>query len=493
MLYVDLLDSVKSAHPRETDQEWWHVRSKEEQAFAVQQAQAEIMMRLLHGETIVLSNNQIMDSYAWMTCADVLLSDARLAAVQWTPVVFAYYDPSGSVRELSAEVLRECTINNFANTKFVLSAWPQLDERQRQDVVENIKRRGVFFEMFRGVTGIPDVYHEQARSIQHTYEYLDRWQREKGAKVIVPVGTSDSKRKPPKLIWPRVEALPQHDSEIYKQTVEEIKRVIVKDLSEQESMKALEARSRLYQALGMIDIDDDKRDRLRGYIDRFYNEKLGRSVSGGRGVYTIGDNDPETPVEEDLKRDEIADVQNTSEGVLARIVLECTPEKLSGIDTLEWDDVLDVISDPEMGMMTRKLQDVLQGYYRLNSQSHDFHRQYREWLLRSIDALEEHHEKLSKALARKIVVRSKPYRLLASVSPVIWEGAGAIIGGYVGYIQGLSHLESVALSGAGAMAVEFLKLQRENLTGVIAASVAGRVRQSLDDAVRLKSDEELLP
>ncbi len=47
MTYIDLLDSVKTAHPKSKSLEWWHPQTEFDQTASVAIAQTNIMMRLL--------------------------------------------------------------------------------------------------------------------------------------------------------------------------------------------------------------------------------------------------------------------------------------------------------------------------------------------------------------------------------------------------------------------------------------------------------------
>jgi len=462
MIYLDLLDSVKTAHPETFSSEWWRPNSPDEQEHSRELARAEMMIRLLHGDTIVLSNNQATDSVGWLQLSE----DFSILNPPWEPIAMAAF----GTQQITKDSLLEIIINYFQDPKFNLSAWVGIDAPLRNKVVENLKRHETpqFEKMFDYVLPFIDprlskALDAQAIGLQRFYEYLVRYQGRQVNLTAVTVANS---------IWPRMEKLRDRLNGIPGDILDEIKHFVGKD--------RLEFRSSLYNALAII--EEPMRSHVRKYVDRFYNEKMGLSVCKGRGVYTVTDHDPNTPAEEDEKIDALADDLNSKEGLLGRMALQFYPSKIR--NHLKWDDFVKILADPEFGRSAHHLRTMLGTYDEISPDDPKYLTKYRIWLDRSLDALNQHHELLSKYLASQSIKSGE--KLIIYIGA--WTGAaiGSVLGGQVAY-----GLAGQAVGGSlSAMLYDAVK--EKILPKFLVTTAAGRYRTALKEAVSFKSDEELL-
>ncbi len=468
MLYLDLFDSVKTAHTEELSKEWWRPNIRLEQENSRELARAEMMVRLLHGDTIVLSNNQATDSVGWLQLAE----DFSTLNMTWEPVAMAVF---GTNQTPTNDSLLEMVINYFKDKNFELSAWVGVDLPLRNKVVENLQKHPMprFDLMFEGVTSsldkrIAEDLNRQAVGLQKFYEYLTK---HKGKEICFSAGIVGD------YLWPRLKLMTEQHDGIQVDELKHIREFIVKTMD----ASRLEYRSSLYRALETI--DEPRRTHIRKYVDRFYNEKMGISVAKGKGVYTFTDHDPNTPIELDSRMDAQADHPNEPDGVLGQVVLSVDPKKIKY--KLKWDEFLRILGDKEFGHSSHFLRMVVRDYDYLNPKEPDYHAKYNNWLGRTFDALNKHQDLLAKMLGKEVAKRSAT---TLAISIGAWSGAvlDAVLASQVQYVIGVGAVTGAILSKA--LEDKFEKSPPKKLV----TSAAGRIRTSLKEAVTVKSDEELL-
>lgn len=468
MLYLDLFDSVKTAHTEELVKEWWRPNIRQEQENSRELARAEMMVRLLHGDTIVLSNNQATDSVGWLQIAE----DFSTLNMTWEPVAMAVF---GTTQTPTNDSLLEMVINYFKDKNFNLSAWVGIDLPLRNKVVENLQKHPIprFDLMFEGVTSsldkrVAEDLSRQAIGLQKFYEYLTK---HKGKEICFPAGVVGD------YLWPRLKLMAGQQDGIQIDELKQIREYIVKT----SDVGRLEHRSSLYRALDTI--GEPRRTHIRKYVDRFYNEKMGLSVAKGKGVYTFTDHDPNTPLALDSRMDAQADHPNEKDGLLGQVVLNVDPKKIRY--KLKWDEFLRILSDKEFGHSAHYLRMILRDYDYLNPQDADYHSKYRNWLGRTFDALNKHQDLLANMLGKEIAKRSGT---TLSISIATWSGAmlDVVLASQVQYVIGIG-------SVAGAVLSKVLEDKFEKSPPkLLMTSAAGRIRTSLKQAVTVKPDGELL-
>jgi hypothetical protein len=468
MLYLDLFDSVKTAHTEEVSSEWWRPHIRLEQEHSRELARAEMMVRLLHGDTIVLSNNQATDSVGWLQLAE----DFSTLNMTWEPIAMAVF---GTRQIPTNDSLLEMVINYFKDKNFKLSAWVGVDLPLRNKVVENLQKHPMprFDLMFEGVTSsldkrVAEDLNRQAVGLQKFYEYLTR---NKEKEICFPASIVGD------YLWPRMKAMADQPDGIQSGELKHIKQY----LEETQGPNRVEYRSALYQALDTM--DEPRRTHIRKYVDRFYNEKMGLSVSKGKGVYTFTDHDPNTPVDLDSRMDAQADRPNDPEGILGQVVLSVDPKKIKY--TLKWDEFLRILSDKEFGHSSHFLRMVIRDYDYLNPQDLNYHSKYTNWLGRTFDALNKHQDLLATMLGKEVAKRNAS---TLAITIGTWTGAAldAVLASQIHYVIGVGAATGAVLSKV--LEDRFKKSPPQKLV----TSAAGRIRTSLKESVTVKSDEELL-
>jgi hypothetical protein len=462
MIYLDLFDGVKSAHPKTLAPEWWRPNTFKEQEQSRELARAELMVRLLYGDTVVLSDSQAIDSVAWLQVA----SDFSSLKADWIPLFISIYGVQDVTPE---EALLDVMLKYFSNPNFLFSAWIGLDSPQREIIVANLKRseKPHFGDMLGNIgkmvnADIFELLESQALGLQKFHEYLTR-NRDKGI-LIRPKFVGP-------YIWPRMKSLKDLPNGIPEKILLHLENLI--------GLGGIESRSRLYYALA--NVNEPTRTHVRKYVDRFYNEKIGLAVSGGKGVYTITDHDPRKLSIDDEELDALADNTNTSEGLLGRTVLQYYPQKLH--DFLSWDEFLEIIEDYEFSKSVIHLRRTLDEYDLLDSSEPQYFKKYRTWLSRSLDALNRHQDLLARYLASKAV--QKDNKLVIFIGSWV-NSMSSLVGGQVAY--GIENLvSSEPLSNTLFDLIGGRKLPQKLMT-----TAAGRIRTALKTAVDIKPDEYLL-
>jgi len=147
MIYLDVLDSVKTAHPKSLSLEWWHPQSEIDQIASLGIAQTDIMMRILMGETISLANNQMADSYAWLSLAEKMCALDEI--IPWAPFNFVYFEKGNP--PVNSMSLRKLVLDCFENKTYEFSSWVNLDKRQKEIIANNLKQEiPQFDQMLKG-------------------------------------------------------------------------------------------------------------------------------------------------------------------------------------------------------------------------------------------------------------------------------------------------------------------------------------------------------
>ena len=490
MSYVDLLDSSKTAYPNEFATEWWRKSSKEIQDNAISLANTELMLRILHGETILLSNNQAFDSVAFLRAVPEL---TRMESLDRPPVALSYFKPGvATPKEYAPEVLVDLSVDYLAKEVFVFSAWVGMDDntpirdRMSNGLKENDDSRK-FISMVEDVyfdldSSVRDDFRKQARSLQDFYDYLRKLHSLK-KRVVRVAGKSD------RLIWNDLDDLRYSPS---KGIPSEAITILDEKLFTEKLYGSREDRSVLYRLIE--DFGSPLRDDLKKYIDIFYNQKLGKSVSPrGRGTYSVMDHNPNTPsfLEEQIL--ENAETINSMDGIVGEEALEIVPNDLLSLSTLTWDDVVRIMNDEvEIRESAYELQDNLALYKQLNPSAPDFDKKLDEWKKVSNASLESHQSLLSSALGEKIKYDGKTKRMFLTIAPYV---GGAIGGAVAGTTVAVLFQNTVLGIAAGSATSEVLKdlissWSTNSTENKLESSAITRVREDLRRSVKLPNHQE---
>lgn len=471
-LYLDFLDSAKSAHVEQYANDWWRPDSVIDQNNSIEFARAEMMVRILHGDTIVLSNNQVTDSVAWLSLADQFSK----ISLPWEPISIAFFNISPSS---PSQAIKAIIVGYFSDPNFVSSAWVGLDKKLKELVLKNITKSDepMFHRMLYGVTksigdaDLAQALEVQAIGLQSFYEYLIN---NSHRLVSFRAGTIGSH------IWPKLEALKNRDRGIPERVLTHIKTKL--------SFERMEHRGSLYEAIGDLDITE--REDVRKYIDFFYNEKMGLSVSQGKGVYTITDHDKLTSPVEDERMVNLADSTNSTVGLLGNNVLQIRSERFK--DYLTWEDFLDLVSLPEFQRRANFLRRMIEEYDTLDLTGEGHFKNYNSWLGKTFDALNKHQDYLAEQLGRRAVRGVNGFVL--KIGPWLGAGAGAIVGSVLGNSLAYGLAGAIGANAGGTILSEMVSdlLKEKGLPKLLASNAAGKIRAALEGSVSIKSDEELL-
>lgn len=430
-------------------------------------ARADMMVRLLHGETIVLSNNQATDSAGWLQLAH----DFCRIELPWEPVSISFFNVAP---KSPADAIRKIVTDYFKDEKFNLSAWVGLAKSTRDQVVNNIadENHPQFGDMFSGVvTDISDSYLDenllkQAAGLQIFYEYLVKNQNKRVAYVADTVGD---------FIWPRINSLSNTNLGISEEILDAIKKSA--------GETRLEFRSSLYNAASQF--SGKQQQTLRRMIDYYYNQKMGLSVNKGRGVYTFSDFDKDTPIANDEALAQVADSVNRPDGALSKVVLRMSPDRVKNY--LTWEDFTYLLKDEKFLDKALRLRALIQEYNTIDRRNPDYLTKYRVWLGKTIDATQAHHEFLATYLSQKVALRKK--QIFFYIAP--WAGAA------IGAMAASSIFHGMELIGAGGgtlLSTALYDLVKDKFVGkYFEYTTVGKFRTMLDEDIRIASDEELIP
>ena len=110
------------------------------------------------------------------------------------------------------------------------------------------------------------------------------------------------------------------------------------------------------------------------------------------------------------------------------------------------------------------------------------------------EKLQRHNDFLAKSLSPAVSLDSTGMRLIVHAAPHTIPSAFTVASATVGYIQGIPPAENALIGGAMGYlsSVLFDSVKEVILPNLIKTSAAGRIRASLDEAISIKPDEELL-
>ncbi len=320
--YITLLDSATSAYSanrRPHEVNWW-LPNDEQRTKAMIFGSTSVMYRLLFGDVLRLPRNQAFDSPAFFNIFEGLqnveqrwLTVSVLTKLRPTPLLF--------VKDVA---------NQFNNENFLLSAWPSLDQKQRNRIYENIKRTGNFREMLHGVGEIYSPYdvtfQRQRELLQYVFEYLQKHPEA----LHKSSGVSKS-------LWDRL-----LDKNILEQlgTSSRILQAIPDRIGESENINN---RGVLYKYIAEF---TDVRDTIREVIDQQYHCILAESVANGRIDIAQG-------LFSNIKVDTLAqqvnagDMQYDQRGLRLIYAHSIEENNVKNISSLSWKDIELVLGDSE--------------------------------------------------------------------------------------------------------------------------------------------------
>lgn len=406
-MYLDLFDSTKSGHPisADTKDEWWRSNNNDSQDDAIQLAHAGMIMRLLYGDTIVLTHNQIVDSVAFLRAVQKM-SDS-LARFPHVPFTWAAYNTEPTPEAFISTVEgifrpKQPDPVRSQLKQFKFSAWAGLTDKMRIQIADNLKDKKSFKFMLDGVLKdvnpkLQTMFGEQAEALHYFDLYLRNNYTNSDWSVDGPTVIKPSEVGVKKSIWEDLNSLRDMTDGIPSSVLDNIVKKI--------GIFNVEIRSALYE--GITDEPDEIRERVKDYIDRFYNEKNGASATGGRGIFTIMDQNPQTAPSDDEKYDSLADSVNSIDGREGKIILHQLPQEYKGLSAITLDDCIRILRLPkiqnnitQMHLWVRQLQELRKDNQLVNSGDY---RNISENLHKAIDV---HETDLAKELEKEIKINN---------------------------------------------------------------------------------------
>lgn len=489
-IYLSLLDSAQSAIPLEheagdkvTAIEWWRPQTHREQEQAYALAKADVIARLLYGESIVLPYNQMIDSYAWLRVASEFLTYDLADVVDWPLFKFAYFS-SRPPSILNSNLILSVAAEKFAQESFKLSAWGDIDPTIRKQISQEIE------ETQHGQRSIAtpslhfsDYHQELWKGFQHVIDYFREFEHNRPEEPIcywVPPPAQ------PLNIWPRFVTVVRKDADLGTVLVGEIQRWFEKEEERYRQGKTPKARARerrsdLYDAIAAITKDSYYRQGLKSYVDYFYNQKVGFSLTRGRGVYVISDNLASTPLAEDIDRDKNAS-QVVSGTTLGKVALVHIPFQPKALDFLDWDIVHEVLHDGDFKQRASDLKAMLLGL----SSSSSNQLQQQEWHRRLEEKVIQHQEWLAKQLGNKVISVKKGivFKVYQQANIALTAAASGVVA------YGISHVfpehQEATLPVALTLTAWVESLAAETLIRpLIEKTAAGSIMADLKAAVTL--------
>lgn len=482
--YSDLFDTVKTATPIKApsyQEVWWRPADEKQREQAYALAKAHLLMMLLHGDTLVLSNSQIIDSYAWLRFAKEFLTHNLANKVKWPIIQWGYYSDNPP-KEKEGLLLR-LAMDIFERTSFKLSAWGPVPEETRKkwaSSLESMLREGRTTLLLEKPQGSESIDIETIETLKegfsHTIEYVNEYvkarqaRQERSEPDIIYHAPAPHR---PRNIWPRLKLCVKKDPKLGQVWLTELERVI------ERCGYNPERRSDLYDAFfEVVGRNFTTLETFQKYVDRFYNEKVAYSLTQGRGVFTMSDDLPETGFREDAYSDDLADRGNDPEGVVARLGLAYVTTDRATLSSLTPEDVAGVLDTPEFQENVKRLRDYAQEF----SLAQD--NQTRDELVKKFqEEIDKHQEWLASQLAPKILRRYQfgVKLFVIAVRPVIKDTVDTVISASTHFPKGiLSSTITEVLTEA---------LQRVGEAG-IKKTVAGRIRKDLHEAIHVTSSLE---
>ena len=329
--YISSLDSATSAYSSNRQQHetnWW-LPDDEQRTKALIYGSTKVMYRLLFGDELCLPRNQAFDSPLFFNIFEGLNKVDRT----WLNIsVVSETEPT------SLSFVKDVA-DQFNNPNFLLSAWPSLDQNQREIIYKNIKRTNNFKEMlhdageFSGPYG--EIFLRQQELLQHVLEYLykhpDALQKSGGAK---------------KLLWDRL-----LNKNIQKQLGAKAK--ILKTIPERiKKTENINNRGVLYNYIADY---TDARDQIREVIDQQYHYILAESISEGR-IDISGGLFSKNTVPMQAKQIQAGDAQYDMRGLKSTYIQSIENNDGGNVSSLNWDDIAKVIIDDEFQMKLAQLR-----------------------------------------------------------------------------------------------------------------------------------------
>ncbi len=440
--FFGLLDSAKTAHPvSSADQieNWWMPENVETHLLHCAAAEAIAIKQVLWGEIPQLPRNQSFDSPAWLNLADFFIkSELPLFSIcvlgkSATPQAF----------------VEDCAQQFKPISPFALSAWPGLDDKQRQMIADNINRNGNFKEMFADLkldSSYQSIFEYQCDVLQRVLEYLENHYKSNPL-LIRAVDLA------PKSMWQRIEEnykKPEYIAKLkdkhgedlassFSYVFQEIKAKADRDFEEDAAKKNrwLSGRTNLYQEIYRQ--PRELRELLRAEIDRRYVETTGESCTG---IGRFGDAD-RSDTERDIDQRDydsfVQDSGNDPSGLKESYIIDF--EHLESQRQLN-ENFLKVINDDKVASRMQHL------------------RKIRNWPNMPADYVlneeQEHLDALCKDLPNAVIRDEQKYKFIwrtgkFSVNVLIGVGVGslfgplgAVVGGVVAPLVGQVVEEAVA-------------------------------------------------
>lgn len=347
--FLASLDSARAAHPDQNLQEWWFP-TQEQKQIALELGRSELMVRLLMGDTIGLSINQAFDSPVWFDAAQYI------EKLKKPLISLALPAANPTLRTFIEQVAVRFFNPQLEKHDFLLSAWPNLDEKAREKIRKNLLTSYDFENMLKHVGPVPEYMSEQSIWLQKFLEYLER---NKDKNIFHPA------QIPNKSLWKRVadQSIQDVMGEKHFDQIPIRLEKIFKGNQEIRS-KLINNRSALYKCIE--DNDVETREKLRMVIDYHYNGMLAESVSEGRSSLSTLSLNQQVDVEEMKEQVELSDEQYDPAGmvnVFGLVGIEKVPflgmEKLSiTLEPLSWKAVFDVIASDEFAVSIAQMNSV---------------------------------------------------------------------------------------------------------------------------------------
>jgi hypothetical protein len=328
--YFTQLDSALTANKRfrRADEITWWLPNEEERTNALVTGSTRVMYRFLFGDILTLPRNQAFDSPLFFSMADELLK----VEGEWINLSLL------TEKEPSLELFVNEVAERFKEKSFLLSAWPGLDEAQRERIYLNIKETGSFDRMLDQVGEISgehlDTFLRQQETLQKLLHYL-----QKHPEFMKQSATNIHKKN--RSLWNRISD-PHILDQLgpHAQILKKIPRKIGKTGN-------LNNRGMLYK--GIEEYPDDIRYRIKNVIDQQYYYILADSVAGGKIDLSIAPL-PEESLSDHFNQIHAGDQQNDATGIRsihAHIEVDDEPS-VSNLGTLNWEDMRDILNDSDV-------------------------------------------------------------------------------------------------------------------------------------------------
>jgi hypothetical protein len=323
--FLGLLDSARTAHAVSSANEinnWWMPEENKTHLLHSIAADAITIKQILWGEIIQLPRNQFFDSPAWFNLGYFLVK----SKIPLFSICLYREEPT------SYNFIQDCA-NQFGNISgFALSAWPNLDNRERTIIANNIRKEGNFKKMFRGIridSKWKAIFKFQRAVLQNTLEYL-----EKNYQVFPGIIRTTTGGKT--TMWQKIESdfknrdftsrlteeLGENLVQEYTSALREISDKAEKDFGEDEKEKNrwLNQRTNLYHQI--FEYSNDARELLRVHIDSRYEETISESVTGVGRLASADASDSKIDLETRINYLDALDSVNDPNGLAEKYIID---------------------------------------------------------------------------------------------------------------------------------------------------------------------------